>query len=172
MLQIQLHIKLSSGFFFIPSVLTEREQQILVKECFTHYLNPPNRTNHDAEFGPIWNLWESVEKEEFLVPYEQPYVDGLCKEENFVEASSSTLKNESEQANGGLIFEANHSKVEIKENYVESSQSSKKSVWVPFGHSSSRVTSARAASVLLRKLRWITLGIQFDWSKVIHFYLS
>ncbi|KAM7255617.1 hypothetical protein ACFE04_008515 [Oxalis oulophora] len=83
------------GFYFIPQALSLEEQCLWIRESLRSFPQPPNRTNHNAIYGPITDLLTS----------------------------------------------ANQAKI--------------------FHHDGKSVS----ASLLLRKLRWATLGLQFDWSK-------
>ncbi|XP_059308398.1 alpha-ketoglutarate-dependent dioxygenase alkB isoform X1 [Lycium ferocissimum] len=117
------------GFYFIPGALTVEEQCRWIKESLTSFPQPPNRTNHNAIYGPLQDLFAAAKDNKVLIQEEQ----------------------------------TNNSEVEIIQNDINvptwnfSDQS---------GAFSSGVTRKSVpASVLLRKLRWSTLGLQFDWSK-------
>lgn len=126
-----------AGFYFIPGALSLEEQCHWIRESLTCFPQPPNRTNHNAIYGPIHELFSAAIERKFLVeeesPSSSPDSEPDCFESKeivqrwkFLEENSAPLR-----GNGG------------------------KSV---------------SASVLLRKLRWSTLGVQFDWSKVITSY--
>ncbi|KAG5387288.1 hypothetical protein IGI04_038758 [Brassica rapa subsp. trilocularis] len=100
------------GFYFIPNALSLEEQCKWIRESLTSFSQPPNRTNHNAIYGPVADLFDSAKANKVLVQ---------------------------EDANGWKFYDGEEAK-----------QRSCKSV---------------SASVLLRKLRWSTLGLQFDWSK-------
>ncbi|CAH8383987.1 unnamed protein product [Eruca vesicaria subsp. sativa] len=100
------------GFYFIPNALSLEEQCKWIKESLTSFPQPPNRTNHNAIYGPVTDLFESAKDNKVLVQ---------------------------EDTNRWKFYDGEEAK-----------QRSCKSV---------------SASVLLRKLRWSTLGLQFDWSK-------
>ncbi|KAJ6846023.1 alpha-ketoglutarate-dependent dioxygenase alkB isoform X2 [Iris pallida] len=118
------------GFYFIPGALTVGEQAHWIRESLTTFPQPPNRTNHNAIYGPIYDLLIAVQHQKFLI------------------------ESKSEAAD----LEPRHSYGENYQNrYVFSDASvatRKEELGKPI-----------AASVLLRKLRWSTLGLQFDWSK-------
>ncbi|KAL4573806.1 hypothetical protein LXL04_020624 [Taraxacum kok-saghyz] len=100
------------GFYFIPEALTIEEQYRWIKESLTSFPQPPNRTNHNALYGAIPDLFNAAKDRKLLVE-DQNDVHGYiwaCEE------TANTCKS------------------------------------IP-------------ASLLLRKLRWSTLGLQFDWSK-------
>ena len=94
---------------------------------------PPNRTNHTAIYGPIYDLFSAVENQKALVQVEDLSIDvkvGLNSSEN--------------NSHSSMYLFSEASMVACKGEACKS----------------------LAASVLLRKLRWSTLGLQFDWSKV------
>lgn len=91
---------------------------------------PPNRTNHNAHYGSVLDLFAAAVEGKILV-----------EEEHSLEESES-LSNGNAQ---GWKFCTNSRSVSLK------------------GYGGNSIL----ASVLLRKLRWSTLGLQFDWSKVI-----
>ncbi|EOA38150.1 hypothetical protein CARUB_v10009622mg [Capsella rubella] len=105
------------GFYFIPGALSLEEQCKWIKESLTNFPQPPNRTNHNAIYGPIADLFDSAKQNKVLV--QEDLTDNRWK-----------------------FYE--------EEGIAKAKQGSCKSV---------------SASVLLRKLRWSTLGLQFDWSK-------
>ncbi|CAE5957227.1 unnamed protein product [Arabidopsis arenosa] len=106
------------GFYFIPGALSLEEQCKWIKESLTNFPQPPNRTNHNAIYGPITDLFDSAKDNKVLV--------------------------QEDLTNNKWKF------YEDEEDIAKAKQKSCKSV---------------SASVLLRKLRWSTLGLQFDWSK-------
>ncbi|GAB2220395.1 hypothetical protein Droror1_Dr00008044 [Drosera rotundifolia] len=118
------------GFYFIPGALSVEEQCHWIKESLTSFPQPPNRTNHDAIYGPIYNLFAAAKERKILV------------EDESSEASPTEL------------------------DYV-STVSAHRWKFCSGTAASSNGRSRRSilASVLMRKLRWSTLGLQFDWSK-------
>lgn len=126
------------GFFFIPGALSLEDQFLWIKESLVTFPQPPNRTNHNAFYGYISNLWSAAQNQKELV-----------------EAGdlSSVVETDSQS---NIISEGPNG-----------------SSWVFMDEKDFKEKSARpglplkmiAASVLLRKLRWATLGLQFDWSK-------
>ncbi|XP_050373232.1 alpha-ketoglutarate-dependent dioxygenase alkB [Argentina anserina] len=117
-----------SGFYFIPEALTIEQQCQWIKESLTSFPQPPNRTNHNAFYGPINDLFIAAKERKMLVAEENS---------NFECNPSISVKD----AQSWKFFE---------EHEALSKGNSCKSI---------------SASVLLRKLRWSTLGLQFDWSK-------
>ncbi|ONK58479.1 uncharacterized protein A4U43_C09F13470 [Asparagus officinalis] len=119
------------GFYFIPSALTVQEQGHWIRESLTTFPQPPNRTNHTATYGPIFDLFKAVQNQEVLTEDE----------------TSANL-------------ECEHIPVDnfhVAQRFIFSEASAiihKEKACKPI-----------AASLLLRKLRWSTLGLQFDWSK-------
>ncbi|CAI5988534.1 unnamed protein product [Closterium sp. NIES-64] len=45
------------GFFFLPGALTVQQQAQLIQEAVQGSVEPPNRTNHTAALGAIHGLW-------------------------------------------------------------------------------------------------------------------
>ncbi|KAG9144603.1 hypothetical protein Leryth_010812 [Lithospermum erythrorhizon] len=123
-------LKSRPGFYFIPGALTIKEQCRWIRESLTSFPQPPNRTNHNAIYGPIRDLFVASKEGKILTE-----VESLSKS----------------NGSGVDVIEGNDPKWKFSEEQcVTSGGSSSKSV---------------SASVLLRKLRWSTLGLQFDWSK-------
>lgn len=121
-----------AGFYFIPGALRIDEQCKWIRESLTSFPQPPNRTNHNAVYGPIRDLLFASKEGHILTE---------------VESLSET--NDS----GEDVVEGNASKWKFSAE--------------PFVRSGSDTSKSVPASVLLRKLRWSTLGLQFDWSKVL-----
>lgn len=124
---------LDAGFYFIPGALTVEEQVHWIRESLITFPQPPNRTNHSAIYGPIFDLFKSVQTQKVLIEEE-------C---TVSELKPGLGSGESIQDSPRYFFS------EI--NAISDKKESCKSI---------------AASLLLRKLRWSTLGLQFDWSKV------
>lgn len=124
-----------SGFYFIPGALSVEEQCQWITESLASFPQPPNRTNHNAIYGPIQDLFTaSKEKLKLLVENGQPeYTGRQIAPEQTVKSTSQWTSCEEDSVGDAC-----------------------KSV---------------LASVLLRKLRWSTLGLQFDWSKVLFLYI-
>lgn len=122
------------GFYFIPGALSLQEQCQWIRESLTNFPQPPNRTNHNAIYGPIQDLFIAAKRKKILV--EDDEISDF-KVDSDIEPSIS---------NGST-----NSWKFVEENTV----------------SSRRGTACKSipASALLRKLRWSTLGLQFDWSK-------
>ncbi|KAL9686792.1 hypothetical protein QQ045_031185 [Rhodiola kirilowii] len=113
-------------FYFIPGALCVDEQRRWIKESLMNFPQPPNRTNHNAIYGPIPHLFTAAKGKKVLVAEmsdksDDTRKDQQCSEYKFVEEDDSFSRDKTSKS-------------------------------VP-------------ASVLLRKLRWSTLGLQFDWSK-------
>ncbi|TKY47769.1 Alpha-ketoglutarate-dependent dioxygenase alkB [Spatholobus suberectus] len=116
------------GFYFIPGALSIEKQCSLIRETLTDFPRPPNRTNHNAMYGPIHDVFVAAKEGKVLVEENSPITSseagtdidhGDCKEWKFTTEKEAMLRK---------------------------------------GRSVS-------ASAMLRKLRWSTLGLQFDWSK-------
>ncbi|XP_058103174.1 alpha-ketoglutarate-dependent dioxygenase alkB isoform X2 [Magnolia sinica] len=115
-----------------PGALSIEEQCHWVRESLTSFPQPSNRTNHNAIYGPIHDLFDAVQNKKVLVEVGSRIADtelGVHSSEGNLDACRWKF---------------------CEEN-----------VSIPKGDSCNSI----AASVLLRKLRWSTLGLQFDWSK-------
>ncbi|XP_047968078.1 alpha-ketoglutarate-dependent dioxygenase alkB [Salvia hispanica] len=120
------------GFYFIPGALSIEEQRQWIRESLASFPQPPNRTNHNAIYGPIEDLFVSAKERRVLVEVER-LQDDVCSEVNALQSDVCAPRYKFVEEHGELR-----------------SKDACKSV---------------PASVLLRKLRWSTLGLQFDWSK-------
>lgn len=115
------------GFYFIPGALSIEKQCDLIKESLTDFPQPPNRTNHNAIYGPIQDLFVAANEgkvlveEKSLITSNEPSTDLSCRDG---EKWKFTTEKEA----------------------------------------SLRKCRSVSGSSLLRKLRWSTLGLQFDWS--------
>ncbi|KAG5521832.1 hypothetical protein RHGRI_034158 [Rhododendron griersonianum] len=121
-----------NGFYFIPGAISVEEQCHWIRESLTIFPQPPNRTNHNAIYGPITNLFVASRERKVLVEE-----DISCADEDSVSSSFVSSFD-------GLRWTF------CEETGTASTGNRSKSI---------------PASVLLRKLRWSTLGLQFDWSK-------
>ncbi|KAJ8646097.1 hypothetical protein MRB53_007845 [Persea americana] len=120
------------GFYFIPGALSIEEQSHWIGESLTSFPQPPNRTNHNAIYGSIHDLFIAVQSGKVLTRAQNTVVDAqhdLHSGQDNLDACKWTFSEESES--------------------------------IPKRDSCNSIV----ASTLLRKLRWSTLGLQFDWSK-------
>lgn len=136
---IETFVLIVAGFYFIPGALPVEEQCRWIKESLTSFPQPPNRTNHNAIYGPLQDLFAAAKDNKVLIPEEQ-------------------------------YRGTNNSEAEIIQSDINVP------TWNFFEQSGalSKVVTCKSvpASVLLRKLRWSTLGLQFDWSKVLLIFSS
>ncbi|KAI4336578.1 hypothetical protein L6164_015090 [Bauhinia variegata] len=116
------------GFYFIPGALNLEEQCTLIRESLTDFPQPPNRTNHNAIYGPMQDLFIAAKEGKVLI-----------------EDTSPVTSSESNP-------DVNDTFARQWKLSPENSESTEECKLIP-------------ASALLRKLRWSTLGLQFDWSK-------
>ncbi|MED6172501.1 hypothetical protein PIB30_050647 [Stylosanthes scabra] len=116
------------GFYFIPGALSIEKQCSLIRESLTDFPQPPNRTNHNAIYGPIHNLFDAAKDGKVLV---EEYCPGSSPEKG---------------------PDCGH-------------QDGKRWKFVTEKEEISRKGKSVSASALLRKLRWSTLGLQFNWSR-------
>lgn len=123
------------GFYFIPGAISVEEQCHWIRESLKSFPQPPNRTNHNAIYGPINDLFVASTERKVLVEEE----DISCTNED--SGSSSFVS-----SLDGLI------RWKFREEPGCTSSKGNGSKSIP-------------AFVLLRKLRWSTLGLQFAWSK-------
>ncbi len=50
------------GLVVVPGAMDPATQLELAHASFTHYCEPPSRTNHDREHGPLTGLWEAARR--------------------------------------------------------------------------------------------------------------
>lgn len=154
------------GFFFIPEALTKAEQLHWATQSLTTFPQPPNRTNHNAMYGPIADLWATFLEKKVLVEIASDKQEcNLADPDSVNEPISDTCQRVNEKFCGDVMVaernrfhdhETTTSGVaagkgwEFHDNPIDASERSLKSV---------------SAETLVRKLRWATVGVQFDWSK-------
>ncbi|KAL2484446.1 Alpha-ketoglutarate-dependent dioxygenase alkB [Abeliophyllum distichum] len=119
------------GFYFIPAALSVEEQCHWIRESLTTFPQPPNRTNHNAIYGPVQDLFLAAKEGKVLV-----------EEDKLPENVDSEVNLDQSNVN------ARHW------NFVKLNE-----------YCCRDACKSVSASALLRKLRWSTLGLQFDWSK-------
>ncbi|XP_052205365.1 alpha-ketoglutarate-dependent dioxygenase alkB [Diospyros lotus] len=120
------------GFYFLPGAISVEEQSHWIRESLTSFPQPPNRTNHNAIYGPVCDLFPAAGEGKILVEEGCPSADRVSE--------SNSLDNSVEGPRWKF--------------YEESVASAR-----------ANTSKSIPASLLLRKLRWSTLGLQFDWSK-------
>ncbi|CAK9144309.1 unnamed protein product [Ilex paraguariensis] len=125
-------LKKRPGFYFIPGALSIEEQCQWLRESLKSFPQPPNRTNHNAIYGPIQDLFVAAKEGKVLVEEE---------------SSSRNLDSNTNYILGNINIP--------RWKFVEERGAS----------TGGDTRKSELASILLRKLRWSTLGLQFDWSK-------
>ncbi|PNX55253.1 alpha-ketoglutarate-dependent dioxygenase alkb-like protein [Trifolium pratense] len=74
------------GFYFIPGALSIEKQCDLIRESLVDFPQPPNRTNHNAIYGPIHNLFLAAKEGKVLVEGKslitsnEPSLDSGCRD--------------------------------------------------------------------------------------------
>ncbi|KAH7285250.1 hypothetical protein KP509_33G018800 [Ceratopteris richardii] len=156
------------GFYFIPEALGIEEQMHWIKESLTTFPQPPNRTNHTAVYGPIFDLWNRAQKgESTVLPMKKkethkhcpiprtPFLDHLSPISTEIDCANGLSDLSETTSDNTPDNESNKNSADGK-SYIDAngaiSGEQQHSTSIPL-------------SVLLRKLRWATLGLQFDWSK-------
>lgn len=92
-----------AGFFFIPEALTKAEQLHWATQSLTNFPQPPNRTNHNAMYGPIADLWAAFLEKKVLVE-----IGGECDSEIPNELISDNCQRVNEEVSGeGTVAERN-----------------------------------------------------------------
>ncbi|GFY99974.1 oxidoreductase, 2OG-Fe(II) oxygenase family protein [Actinidia rufa] len=125
-------LKSRPGFYFIPGAISVEEQCRWIRESLTSFPQPPNRTNHNAIYGPIDDLFLAARERRVLVEENSSYAGGGSDSNSFACKVDGPIWKFSKE---------------------------------PGAPSRGNMSKSMLASVLLRKLRWSTLGLQFDWSK-------
>ncbi|KAG0603994.1 hypothetical protein M758_10G136000 [Ceratodon purpureus] len=150
------------GFFFIPEALTKVEQVQWATQCLTTFPQPPNRTNHNVMYGPIADLWTAFQEKKVLVEVDSGKQD--CDSVSNLARTDSTDASQrvDEEVPEGVI-EQNRFHDGTTTSGVVCGKS-----WEFRDYSKDELASLSksvSAETLVRKLRWATVGIQFDWSK-------
>ncbi|KAG6547394.1 hypothetical protein Mapa_010842 [Marchantia paleacea] len=180
------------GFHFIPHALSAEEQHYWIQESLTSFPQPPNRTNHNAEYGPIRNLWSAVTANSVLVqvaPDEELSATESCKPRPRAKESAESVQLQEEsnvQQSVAREDEEEDSNQRQGREELSTTARDEKDLSVRDGLTTARVTDEKApeavsrwrfesnptsggkpvaAESLLRRLRWATIGMQFDWSK-------
>lgn len=125
-----------AGFYFIPGALSTKEQCMWIRESLTSFPQPPNRTNHNAIYGPIHDLFITAKEKKVLV------------EDDNIPPSLD------HPGTDVCVSDGDGHRWKFYEEHI--------------ARSKGKTCKSVSASALLRKLRWSTLGLQFDWSKVTH----
>lgn len=176
------------GFYFLPNVLTPKQQRDLIQESLTTYLTPPNQTNHTATLGHIHGLWEAAQANlgpsdmkkghahtqsgqgnKFQTRQECPELSDVCAEDR-----QAIAENEPQLSTSIMT----HSEEAVQSEFQRVGMSQRSEDTVPSyrdddHEKNEEIPSLDAGSLpcevppwkLLRKLRWATLGLQFDWMK-------
>ena len=169
----------AAGFCLIRKALSAQEQASLIADCLRKFPEYPATTNHSKAHGRVPHLWQSAVQGLFWGPPDQ-LVDskGLLKEAfnhasparpdqlNGLLTGASEPKTCNLDSNGNI----NTSGVDMctiardEEDEAQTKTQDQKT-W----HDSAKSGSASARG-LLAKLRWTSLGPNFDWSARKYLY--
>ncbi|CAM6009182.1 unnamed protein product [Sphagnum balticum] len=127
------------GFYFIPEALSAAQQLHWIVESLTTFPQPPNRTNHNAIYGPLKDLWLA-------------YQEGKVLKE--IASSTRHLPSVAES-------DATRRYIDIDGGVA----TAKAWQFCDRREACGQLSKVVPAELLFRKLRWATLGLQFDWSK-------
>lgn len=167
-----------AGFYFIPEALEVEEQMHWIKESLISFPQPPNRTNHTAIYGPLSDLWSRARNGE-VIEQSTGRSESQCnsqqlgrKEDCILSTSMPRASTEMACVGDELVrsdSEANDGCYGSKSNGREShlSDVSRHPLREQHSNDNSMLLKTIPMKSLLCKLRWATLGLQFDWSKVL-----
>jgi alkylated DNA repair protein alkB family protein 1 len=147
------------GLIFIPNPFTATAQRQLIHNCLQKYTQAPNSSNLDAHYDVpaegIWNLYtrshnrSSYEDDcELLIKRKSGSTNGQKTSESADPYDASASSNQ-------LNLEMDTKNVGEKLNQT-SSQNTASDFLQP--------------SELVRKLRWVSLGYQYNWSEKVYFF--
>lgn len=171
-----------SGFYFIPEALEVEEQMHWIKESLISFPQPPNRTNHTAVYGPLSDLWSRTQNGEVIEQStgrseSQCNSQELGRKEGCVLSTSmprastemtcvdDQLVTSDSDANDACYGNKSNGNFVVRESHL--SDVSRHPLREQHSNDNSMLLKTIPMKSLLRKLRWATLGLQFDWSKVL-----
>ncbi|CAO3686307.1 unnamed protein product [Umbelopsis ramanniana] len=149
------------GLIFIPNPFTESAQRQLIYNCLQKYTQAPNSSNLDAHYEiPAEGIWNS-------------YTNSLQRASN-EDGDEFLIKRKISSNNGQKITES----ADPYDTPPTSGQQNKSTVKEPSNIETELDSKAspHAASELLhpselvRKLRWVSLGYQYNWSEKSYFF--
>ncbi|KAI8052147.1 hypothetical protein BDF22DRAFT_690214 [Syncephalis plumigaleata] len=128
------------GLIVMPELLTPAAQRYITRRCLSAYARPPNRNNLDAHYIlPDCGVWQLALRE-------------INSDTCMGDTSDGTTVATSQEPAG---YYDNENDSNNEEDTPTSSMNEE--------HQHS--TELPSSSTLLRKLRWTTLGYQYNWSK-------
>lgn len=164
---------LYAGFCLIRKGLSVEEQAFLIARCLDTFPNPPATTNYTKEHGPLPSLFKAAKLQLKLRHQGEDALE--------TDTQKSQLKPEEQQTsnnaalNDCVSHEKNNPEITSEENehehqgngaacQCESDKSyDDRNLWV-------NVSKGPSASSLLSKLRWASLGPNFDWTARRYLY--
>jgi alkylated DNA repair protein alkB family protein 1 len=153
------------GFYFIPDALSKAQQLHWTIECLTSFPQPPNRTNHNALYGPIANLWAAFQEGKVLVERHHTSPSSFSETDNCESTNRQRGGELADNLEDPLREDKSCSRINNEdggathrpEKSWEFQERTDNCEIAPFG--------CVSAENLVRKLRWATVGLQFNWSK-------
>lgn len=146
------------GFYFVCGALTVEEQRAWLEAAAKELAEPPARTNHTATLGLFRGLWAAAERGDHLTG---TTVDGERNVRGGESAACSGVDAKGDVAEAGCAAYA----ASIGAGVHAGERS-----WTPPPPGMKRGDGGEryAAAHLFSKLRWATLGPQFDWTKRVY----
>jgi hypothetical protein len=149
------------GLLIVPRAVPPDAQLALAQSCVTQHCEPPARTNHYAEYGPLPGVWAAAQRGLVLLRDKRHKSAGsrsaesLYRSSNSKQAASLQKNTLQPQQQEGEVNGARH---DVSEEQVPALEA----CW-GVTHPDPHRTPVTAAA-MLRRLRWAVLGPHFDWA--------
>jgi alkylated DNA repair protein alkB family protein 1 len=134
------------GLHILPGFLTPEEQRELAVMCLEEFPEPPSHSNHTVHLGPLQGLWGAARSGLRLHPPRKG------------EKKEVTARSTGEERREGGVSAVEASGAELGRHTV-CRDSYDGRCWCRDG-------SGKTAASCLDKLRWVTIGPQYDWTQV------
>lgn len=152
-----------AGLLHIPGAITASQQLQLAADALQAHPEPPATCNHTLAYGPLPGLWQAAQQQLRLTFSKHPLPTAPGE---LAQAGSSAQPAACDDAAAGQPSEAQQQQQEAAANSAAPPAHPARpaadgrtfaTCWAPDG-------VGPAAQQLLRKLRWVSLGPQFNWS--------
>jgi len=149
------------GMIFIPNPFTEMAQRQLIHHCLHKYTQPPNLSNLDAHYDiPSDGVWNLYTKD--------------CDRTDKVRAEGRVIRRNSESPKRQKTLSVSDGDKETStkkptENHTSPSMTKNEDDQTFKGSSDEKTSSSTSTPTeLVKKLRWVTLGYQYNWTSKVY----
>eukprot|EP00873_Tetraselmis_striata_P014665 jgi/Tetstr1/434929/TSEL_023926.t1 len=149
------------GLYVMPARLTAAQQRALERQCLEDFPNPPSRSNHSAHLGPLPALWRAARRGLHLQQSPHLHQQPCAAPQGAAVAGAPVAQDGPAGGGAARCAVCGGGRPAAPAPLERLCQDCFDRTWAPAGR-------GRSAASCLDKLRWVTIGPQFQWSERVY----